>query len=123
MGPVSTGRGTPTARHARASAAAVVAADDLVVTALLPVLDAHGIGLDVFRALRRLADAPEGLTVGDVGRLISATPPATTRVVDRLVAEGLAYRRADATDRRRVLVVVSDAGRDLWRTLVAALDA
>ncbi|WP_418063106.1 MarR family transcriptional regulator [Pimelobacter simplex] len=104
-------------------AAEVIAADDLVVARLLPLLDAHGVGLDVFRALRRLSDAAEGLTVGELGRLISATPPATTRVVDRLVTEGLAFRRADATDRRRVLVVASDAGRDLWRTLVAALDA
>lgn len=117
------GHVTTTGQDARVPAAAVVEADDLVVARLLPVLDAHGVGLDVFRALRRLSDAPEGLTVGDLGRLISATPPATTRVVDRLVTEGLAYRRADATDRRRVLVVVSAAGRDLWHTLVAALDA
>ncbi|MBU2697222.1 MarR family transcriptional regulator [Pimelobacter sp. 30-1] len=117
------GQVTTTGPDARVAAAAVVAADDLVVARLLPVLDEHGIGLDVYRALRRLSDAPDGLTVGEFGRLISSTPPATTRVVDRLVTEGLAYRRADATDRRRVLVVASDAGRDLWRALVADLDA
>jgi DNA-binding MarR family transcriptional regulator len=40
-------------------------------------------------------------------------PPTLTKVVDRMVSANLVLRRADETDRRRVLVFASDRGRQL----------
>ena len=40
-----------------------------------------------------------------------------TRIVDRLVSRALVYRNADSGDRRRVLVHVSERGRETAREL------
>lgn len=40
-----------------------------------------------------------------------------TRIVDRLVSRALVYRNADSGDRRRVLVHVSERGREMAREL------
>jgi len=100
---------------------AVIAADELLVRTLHPVLSHFNIGIDVFRALRVLATS-SGLTVGELGREIGANPPATTRSVDRLVSAGHAYRRADEADRRRVLVMITDRGLDLFRDVLAEIE-
>ena len=40
-----------------------------------------------------------------------------TKIVDRLVESALVFRRPDERDRRRVLVFLSDRGRELHRRL------
>lgn len=100
---------------------AVLAADALLVRTLHPVLGRFNLGIDIFRALRVLADS-DGITVGDLGREIGANPPATTRIVDRLVGAGLAYRRADDDDRRRVLLWISEPGVATFHELLDALE-
>lgn len=100
---------------------AVLRADALLVGTLYPILARRGLTVEAFRALRVLADSP-GMTVGELGRGVGANPPATTRIVDRLVTEGLAYRRADEVDRRRVLVMISDDGATLFRDVLAEID-
>ena len=52
---------------------------------------------------------------------LAVVPPATaTRIVDHLVTNGLVYRRADPSDRRRVVVHLSARGA---RTIEPALAA
>jgi len=51
-----------------------------------------------------LLDSEGPLTTGDLGRLLRLTPSATTRVVDRLIAAGVAERVPDSHDRRRTIV-------------------
>ncbi len=41
--------------------------------------------------------------------------PSLTRLIDRMVTDGLVYRTVDARDRRRVLVHLTARGRDLQR--------
>ena len=41
-----------------------------------------------------------------------------TRIVDQLVAEGLAERNSTASDRRKVLLTLTQAGRDLYERAV-----
>ena len=48
--------------------------------------------------------------------------PTATRLVDKLVAEGLAYRRSDDWDRRRVLVHISPEGHELVARTATELD-
>src|SRR5438270_11710957 len=51
------------------------------------------------------------LHLGELARIESVAPPTLTRVVAHLEQEGLVRRRADAADRRAVLVEVTAAGR------------
>lgn len=60
------------------------------------------------------------LRVGAVGDLLALSPNATTSLLDRLEAGGLARRRADAEDRRAVLVELQPAGEALIERLLAA---
>lgn len=47
--------------------------------------------------------------------------PTLTKIVDRLVDTALVHRRPDETDRRRVLVFLSDHGREMHTTLAPAV--
>ena len=51
--------------------------------------------------------------MGEIATHASLPAPTTTRVVDRLVESGLAVRRTDPVDRRRVLVHLAGAGRSV----------
>ena len=72
----------------------------------------HGIEpweFDVLAALRR-AGAPYELTPGALLRQTMVTSGTMTNRVDRLVARDLVERRPDPSDRRGVLVRLTDAG-------------
>ena len=56
-----------------------------------------------------LHDSPRA--AGEIAAEIGLTPAAVTSLVDRLVARGLLLRRRSETDRRQVLVEMTDAAR------------
>jgi DNA-binding MarR family transcriptional regulator len=105
----------------RGTLAAIAAADDLILSTLTPVLAEHDLTIEHFRALRLLAEV-DGATVGEIAARTGTTPSSTTRLVDRLVERGLAYRRTAPADRRSVLLTLSDTGRATWTSVVDALD-
>lgn len=80
------------------------------------VLGPAGLGLDQWRILELLTDG-EGHAMIEIAGHAMVPPPTLTKIVDRLVASALVYRRPDEVDRRRVLVFLSDHGRDLHREL------
>jgi DNA-binding MarR family transcriptional regulator len=115
---------------------AVAAAEPTVEALVLALSDAER------RVTRRLASvlAQEGCTVGrwralellagneshDMSELAEFTqlPPASvTRLVDGLVADNLAHRKADPRDRRRVLVHITPRGAALQDRLAARITA
>jgi DNA-binding MarR family transcriptional regulator len=49
--------------------------------------------------------------------------PSLTKLVDRMVADNLVYRRADPGDRRRVLLYVAERGRALHERAAHRLSA
>lgn len=55
---------------------------------------------------------------GELAEAVLMPHPTVTKAVDRLVDDAVVYRRQDTTDRRRVVVHLSDLGRDL----IARLD-
>lgn len=80
--------------------------------------DAVGRALDLGVAERRcldwLTDGPR--SAGELAVATGLRPAATTAMIDRLSARGLVRRVASDTDRRKVLVEMTDAGRELtWR--------
>ncbi len=64
-----------------------------------------------FRALMVLAKE-QPLTIGALGDRLKVGLPAASRMVDRLVQDGLAERADDPTDRRRALVRLAALGQE-----------
>jgi DNA-binding MarR family transcriptional regulator len=67
------------------------------------IADRLGISATDLRCLEAIQRGPA--TVGELGQITGLATGATTRMVDRLEAAGFAARRADPTDRRRVIVI------------------
>lgn len=84
--------------------------DRAVAAALVPVTAAEGVSRDGWRVLLMLARGG-GRSMGEIASHTALPAPTATRVVDKLVDSGLASRRTDPVDRRRVLVHLAAKGR------------
>ena len=71
-----------------------------------------------WRVLLLLADG-RGHPMSEIAEFALVPAPSLTRLVDRMVTDGLVHRRADARDRRRTLVHLTPRGRALHRRLDA----
>lgn len=75
-------------------------------------LAAKGIRFSVWRLLVSLVGT-KGLTIGELADELLLQQPTVTKIVDRLVGEGLVARKASARDRRRVIVDLTPRGSAL----------
>jgi DNA-binding MarR family transcriptional regulator len=48
--------------------------------------------------------------MGELAQLVLMNHPALTKLMDRIVSRGWAHRTVDASDNRKVLVFITDAG-------------
>lgn len=89
-----------------------------LLLAVVPPLSRHlgrrlreqgAISVDRFKALHALSAGP--LRSGELAGLVLLSPAAVTRLADGLVADQLARREDDPTDRRAVRIALTDAGR------------
>lgn len=76
----------------------------------------RGVDLSIpqFRTLSFIGRHP-GCTVSGTATDLGLSTPATSRLVDGLIAAGLARRRADARDRRCVALSLTVSGRRKYR--------
>jgi len=72
-----------------------------------------------FHRLRNILHRKPGLTMGELSQALSVPLYAATRMVDSLVATGLADRLSDADDRRVVRVTLTEDGRRLHQAIEA----
>jgi DNA-binding MarR family transcriptional regulator len=81
------------------------------VSGLLPHAIARRTGLSEseLHSLRHLLAGPLG--PNDLARTLGVTSAASSGIVDRLESRGHVSRQAHPTDKRRTVVVISDAGR------------
>ena len=84
--------------------------------ALVDVLDAElerdaGIALRWYDVLVQLEEAPDGLRMNELAERILYSKSGFTRVVDRMEEAGLVRRVRPESDRRSILVVLTDEGR------------
>jgi len=93
-----------------------------VSAALTPVTTQHGVSRDGWRVLLMLARGGGGRSMGEVATHTALPAPTATRVVDRLVTDGLAYRQTDPVDRRRVLVHLAAGGRDVVERVCGSIE-
>lgn len=87
----------------------VLARADRSVARCLAELVGDQVSVDEWRALESLGDG-RAHTMAEVIAAVMLPAPTVTRLVDRLVSNGLAHRRVDDRDRRRVLVVLAPRG-------------
>ncbi|MBB5083834.1 MarR family winged helix-turn-helix transcriptional regulator [Nonomuraea endophytica] len=76
--------------------------------------------VDQWRVLGLLADG-QGHPMTQVAEHVILAAPTVTKIVDKLVSQGLVYRRVDDADRRRVLIYASARGKAAlrrWETAV-----
>jgi len=76
-----------------------------------------------FDVLAALHGASEGMKMTELSRQLMVSSGNVTGIVDRLVADGLALREADATDRRAFRVSITAAGRDLMGRMLVSHQA
>ncbi|MCB2100498.1 MAG: MarR family transcriptional regulator [Rhodobacterales bacterium] len=79
---------------------------------------AKGVPVAHWRVLATLSDG-DGMTIGDLARVVLYKQPTLTKVVDRLERDGLVERRTIDRDRRKVRVFITAAGRALVDGLLA----
>lgn len=75
-----------------------------------------GVSIERYRILEVL-DASEPVAMGEIARQSLIEAPTLTKIIDRMVAEGLVYRAPDPNDRRRVLILTAPAGTALFKRL------
>lgn len=75
-----------------------------------------GVPIEQFRILEVL-DMHEKLAMGEIAAMSLIEPPTLTKIIDKMVAEGLVYRAPDPNDRRRVLILTAPAGKALYKRL------
>ncbi|GAA4676432.1 MarR family transcriptional regulator [Pseudonocardia yuanmonensis] len=92
-----------------------------VAASLTPATSAHGVSRDGWRVLLMLARGG-GRSMGEIASHTALPAPTATRVVDRLVADGHAYRQNDPVDRRRVLVHLAAGGREVVERVCGSIE-
>jgi DNA-binding MarR family transcriptional regulator len=80
-------------------------------------LKGSGVPVEQWRILKVLSHK-NGSSMGELADAVLMNHPTLTKIIDRMVSHALVYRRPDPADGRRVLIYLSDRGREM----VAELD-
>jgi DNA-binding MarR family transcriptional regulator len=96
-------------------------AENRAARRLAAAWDGEDCSIEQWRVLALLADG-HGHPMTELADFALLPAPTATKLADRMVADTLIYRRADPNDRRRVLVYLTERGRELHTRLAASLD-
>ena len=100
----------------------LMVAGDLITQRLSRVLRPHGLNESDFRTLVVLFSSDDGEAYpSELCQFATQKPTNMTRIADGLVRRGLATRSHSASDRRRILIRISPAGRRFVRKLLPQL--
>ncbi len=89
---------------------ALAAAHRSVTQSLTARLKKHGVQIEAWRIMESL-DGDARLTMGALARLVLINPPTLSKLVDRMVSDGLVHRQAAQGDQRQVNLLLTDLGR------------
>lgn len=103
-------------RFEQSLAAIIISAKESVIAPMRPKLREHDITEPQWRVMRVLNDrgATDATCLSDVSLLHG---PSVTRILKDLEERKLVVRAPDAHDRRRTLLTLTPAGRDIVRTI------
>lgn len=95
--------------------ATILMAREAVLAPLRPVLREHNITEPQWRVMRVINErgAADATGLAEVGLLHA---PSVTRILKELEERGLVVREPDANDRRRMLIALSEEGRELVKS-------
>lgn len=82
----------------------------------------HGLDVAEWRILATLSDGDD-VQVGELAARVLFQQPTLTKMIDRMEAEGLVERRRSDSDRRKVRVYITTAGRRKVRGVLSAAKA
>ena len=89
-------------------------AHQLVLAAVEDELRAFGLTFSSYEALMLLSFTRRGeMPLGKMSDRLMVHPASITNTIDRLEEKGLVQRRRDARDKRRILAVITEAGRQV----------
>ncbi len=81
-----------------------------VHTSLTRRLRQFGVQVEAWRVMEILEN-DEKLTMGDLAELVLMNPPTLTKLVDRMVADGLVHRKIAKSDHRQINLGITALGR------------
>lgn len=96
---------------------AAQAVETRIETSLSPL----GLSLAKLNVLGILVGSNSPLTLGELAQKLACVRSNVTQLVDRLESDGLVKREADPADRRSIMAVITDSGRDRERAGSMAL--
>jgi len=76
--------------------------------------------LSTVRILQTVDQSPTPPSIGAVAATLAIDPSTASRLVDQRVTEGLLERSSDVEDRRRIVLTLTPAGRELLTELAAS---
>ena len=89
----------------------VLAAAHLSVNLSLSTrLKKHGVQIEAWRILECL-DKGERLTMGRLAELVLISKPALSKLVDRMVADGMVHRQIARSDQRQINLLLTAIGK------------
>ncbi|MEP4037517.1 MarR family winged helix-turn-helix transcriptional regulator [Pseudophaeobacter sp.] len=89
---------------------ALAAAHRKMSASLNARLKQHGIQIEAWRVLETL-EAGQRLTMGQLAEVVLMNPPTLTKLVDRMVSDGLVHRQVAQVDHRQINVLPTALGR------------
>jgi DNA-binding MarR family transcriptional regulator len=75
------------------------------------------------RLVIRIVGRIPGISPGDLAGILHVHPSTLTGVLTRLVAHGLLARRGDSRDRRRMILTLTEKGREINRSTAGTVEA
>jgi DNA-binding MarR family transcriptional regulator len=75
-----------------------------------------GVPIEQLRILELLQDS-DGRSMGDLAQRALIEPTTLTKIIDRMVSDGVVYRAPDPNDRRRELIRLAAGGKALFKRL------
>lgn len=89
---------------------ALAAAHRMVSQSLNTRLKKHGIQVEAWRVMECL-DADGKITMGELAKRALLNPPALSKLVDRMVSDGLVHRQISTMDQRQINLLLTPLGR------------
>lgn len=96
---------------------ALLRAREAVMAGFRPILARHNVTEQQWRVLRILSEVDQAIDASNLASRAYILPPSLTRIVKVLDERGLIECKRDRIDGRRILIGITQAGRELIRTV------
>lgn len=89
---------------------ALAAAHRSVNNSLSARLKEHGVQIEAWRVMEALDKDPR-LTMGELAQIVLINAPTLSKLVDRMVSNGLVHRQVAQSDHRQINLLITDLGK------------